>query len=286
MSGKSSGKRAQAGLCGWLQLNQQTESTQRPRKKRANVDRKWENVSFGNAPMLIRRGCMAASERRTTKESLASLDDWDENVTIMMYGKEAKMRRRVCQFSQTGELRYSYSGLSVVAPKIPPVIRAIQVKVERTLREYVSNQVDKGKTKPGGTSSEKISEKMPVPDRFIQLLKTLDAEEDVFNYVLLNHYRTGVESMGYHSDDESSLDPACPIVSISLGATRSFDIRPKKMKQGDKQSRIARIPLRDGDMLVMFPPMQQHYEHSVPVEKRVLGDRINLTFRRVRQMSG
>jgi len=157
------------------------------------------------------------------------------------------------------------------------------MKVERALREYVLDRVDNGDTKLGYASSEKMSEKKkPVPDQFIQLLKSLDdSEEDIFNYVLLNHYRTGNEHMGYHSDDEGSLDRVCPIVSISFGATRSFDIRPKKKKQGDKQSRIARIPLRDGDMLVMFPPMQQHYEHAIPVEKKVLGDRINLTFRRV-----
>ena len=185
---------------------------------------------------------------------------------------------------QTGNALNLARYQSVVAPEIPPVVRAIQMNVERALREYVLNQVDKGETKRGDASSDKMLEKKPVPDQFIQMLKSLDAEEDVFNYVLLNHYRTGDDSMGYHSDDESSLDPVCPIVSVSLGATRSFDIRPKKNMQGEKQSsRIARIPLRDGDMLVMFPPMQQQYEHAIPVEKKVLGDRINLTFRRVRQ---
>ena len=118
MSGKSSGKRPQ-GLCGWLQLkassdsagHQKTESTQMPRKKRArrdNDNRKWEK-SFG--PMLIRRGCIAASERRTLKERLAALDDWDDNVTFMLYGKRCTMRRRICQYSKGGNLRYSYSGL-------------------------------------------------------------------------------------------------------------------------------------------------------------------------------
>lgn len=95
--------------------------------------------------------------------------------------------------------------------------------------------------------------------------------------------------MSYHSDDESSLCPYSPIASVSLGVTRSFDIRHKKLLTNDsssnkndkKRSRIARILLGDGDVLLMFPPMQEHYEHSIPVEKRVIGERINLTFRRL-----
>mmetsp|Transcript_22113 Transcript_22113/g.39441 ORF Transcript_22113/g.39441 Transcript_22113/m.39441 type:complete len:101 (+) Transcript_22113:182-484(+) len=89
------------------------------------------------------------------------------------------------------------------------------------------------------------------------------------------------EYMGYHSDDEASLDMQTPIASVSLGITRQFDIRPRKKQNSDKRSRVARIPLGDGDLLLMFHPMQSHFEHSVPVEKRVTGERINLTFRRV-----
>mmetsp|Transcript_10268 Transcript_10268/g.22839 ORF Transcript_10268/g.22839 Transcript_10268/m.22839 type:complete len:94 (-) Transcript_10268:102-383(-) len=87
--------------------------------------------------------------------------------------------------------------------------------------------------------------------------------------------------MGYHADDEASLDPHTPIASISLGITRNFDIRPRKKNSDGKRSRVARIALGDGDLLLMLPPMQSHYEHAIPVEKRVAGERINLTFRRI-----
>lgn len=87
--------------------------------------------------------------------------------------------------------------------------------------------------------------------------------------------------MGYHSDDEASLDVQIPIASVSLGITRHFDIRPRKEGMHSKRSRVARIDLGDGDLLCMFHPMQNHFEHSIPVEKRVSGERINLTFRRV-----
>ena len=74
----------------------------------------WENISLPNGPMLLLRGCIGgkkASERRSTRESLASMQNWNDNVTFKIYGKECRMRRRICQFSMGGELSYSYSGL-------------------------------------------------------------------------------------------------------------------------------------------------------------------------------
>jgi alkylated DNA repair dioxygenase AlkB len=129
-----------------------------------------------------------------------------------------------------------------------------------------------------------------VPPEFMIELKAIKGSRDgpigrrreIFNYCLLNHYRDGEEYMSYHTDDESSLHPYFPIASVSFGSTRSFDIRPRKKEDAGKKSRVDRIPLGDGDLLVMFPPMQDYYEHGIPVEKRALGDRINLTFRRVK----
>ena len=46
-----------------------------------------------------------------------------------------------------------------------------------------------------------------------------------FNSVLLNLYRDGQDSMGWHSDDESELGPAPAIASLSLGEPRRFLLR-------------------------------------------------------------
>ncbi|HZU82800.1 MAG TPA: alpha-ketoglutarate-dependent dioxygenase AlkB, partial [Polyangiaceae bacterium] len=43
-----------------------------------------------------------------------------------------------------------------------------------------------------------------------------------FNFVLLNRYRDGGDSMGMHSDDEPELGTDPVIASVSLGATRRF----------------------------------------------------------------
>ncbi len=95
-----------------------------------------------------------------------------------------------------------------------------------------------------------------------------------FNSVLLNLYRNGRDSMGWHSDDEPELGPAPAIASLSLGATRRFRLR----------SRNGLVPplgldLPPGSLLLMRGPTQQHWQHALPKTTRPIGPRLNLTFR-------
>lgn len=98
-----------------------------------------------------------------------------------------------------------------------------------------------------------------------------------FNSLLLNRYRHGDDRMGWHADDERELDPQAPIASLSLGARRSFRLRLKGAKTSD-QDRLT-LELDQGDLLVMDPPTQRHWLHSLPARRRVSSERINLTFR-------
>lgn len=98
-----------------------------------------------------------------------------------------------------------------------------------------------------------------------------------FNSLLLNRYRNGRDSMGWHADDEPELDPAAPIASLSLGAARSFRLKPKPPSEAEP----LHYALGHGDLLVMDPPTQQHWLHQVPQRLRVKEERINLTFRRI-----
>jgi alkylated DNA repair dioxygenase AlkB len=102
-----------------------------------------------------------------------------------------------------------------------------------------------------------------------------------FNSLLLNLYRDGSDRMGWHADDEPELDPQAPIASLSLGATRSFQLRPRRTSPGERQ-RLS-LELGDGDLLLMDPPTQQHWLHQLPARRRVLEPRLNLTFRVVRR---
>lgn len=96
-----------------------------------------------------------------------------------------------------------------------------------------------------------------------------------FNAVLLNLYRDGEDSVGWHADDEPDLGPAPAIASLSLGATRRFSVRPRP------QGEARHIALPAGTLLVMDSPFQQEWEHAVLGDPSVMSPRLNLTFRQV-----
>lgn len=95
-----------------------------------------------------------------------------------------------------------------------------------------------------------------------------------FNSVLLNRYRHGRDSMGWHSDDEPELGPAPVIASLSLGEARRFLLRMK-----DNHAVRAEWRLAHGDLLVMRGDCQREAQHALPRMARAAGERINLTFR-------
>jgi alkylated DNA repair dioxygenase AlkB len=96
----------------------------------------------------------------------------------------------------------------------------------------------------------------------------------VFNSVLLNLYRDGNDSMGWHSDDEPELGPNPIIGSLSLGGTRRFLLRHRFEKHLKHQ-----LELTSGSFLLMQGTTQHYWQHHVPKTKRLVSPRINLTFR-------
>lgn len=96
-----------------------------------------------------------------------------------------------------------------------------------------------------------------------------------FNGCLLNYYHDGADGMGWHADDEKSIQPNSCIASISLGASRNFDF--KHRQTGEK----IRIPLLPGSLLVMQGETQQHWLHALPKSLKVHVPRVNLTFRQM-----
>ncbi len=96
-----------------------------------------------------------------------------------------------------------------------------------------------------------------------------------FNSVLINLYRDGQDSMGWHSDDEPSLGNEPEIASLSLGATRRFHL-----KHRTADARLS-LDLAHGSCLIMRGRCQAAWRHQVPKTKRPVGARINLTFRKI-----
>jgi alkylated DNA repair dioxygenase AlkB len=96
-----------------------------------------------------------------------------------------------------------------------------------------------------------------------------------FNSVLLNYYRNGNDSMGWHSDNEPELGPNPTIASISLGGSRDF-----QLKQIEAPSKLVTFKLEHGSLLLMGNNVQSRYKHAIP--KRAYAEpRINLTFREI-----
>ena len=117
------------------------------------------------------------------------------------------------------------------------------------------------------------------PKPFNSILKEIKTKieeitEIKFTTVLLNFYRDGSDSNGWHSDDEKELGENPIIVSISLGAERTFRLRHKKDKTQKKN-----LILQHGSLLIMKGETQHHWQHCIPKSKKDIKPRINLTFR-------
>jgi alkylated DNA repair dioxygenase AlkB len=96
-----------------------------------------------------------------------------------------------------------------------------------------------------------------------------------FNAVLLNLYRTGRDSVGWHSDNEAGLGD-CPIIaSLSLGGERRFQFRHRRTKE------TISLALRAADCLIMAGQTQRFWLHQVPKTASRVDPRVNLTFRRM-----
>jgi alkylated DNA repair dioxygenase AlkB len=98
-----------------------------------------------------------------------------------------------------------------------------------------------------------------------------------FNSVLLNLYRDGNDKVSWHADDEKGLGNNPTIASLSLGATRHFDLKHK-----DDPNLKMRIDLTPGSLVIMTGELQHNWLHQIPVQKTIKEARINLTFRTIK----
>lgn len=98
-----------------------------------------------------------------------------------------------------------------------------------------------------------------------------------FNFVLCNYYPNGYSSIGYHSDDERDLEEGAIIASVSLGESRDFLLKHKH----DSGIETIKVSLHSGSLLTMGGETQKNWKHTIPVRKKVVNPRINLTFRKI-----
>ena len=96
-----------------------------------------------------------------------------------------------------------------------------------------------------------------------------------FNSVLANYYRDGRDSMGWHSDNEKELGPRPTIASISFGSERDLIFRNKISKK------TLSIPQTNGCLILIDGKTQKNWQHSIKKTQKIIGPRINLTFRNI-----
>lgn len=124
---------------------------------------------------------------------------------------------------------------------------------------------------------------LPWTDRLQALRARLEDDLQLhFNAVLLNFYRNGDDSVAWHSDDEAALGSAPIIASLSLGAARRFELKPRgNAAPSGKRT----LELEHGSLVVMGPGLQQHWQHRLPKQPQIAQSRINLTFRLIHAMA-
>lgn len=98
--------------------------------------------------------------------------------------------------------------------------------------------------------------------------------ETDFTTVLLNYYRDGKDSNGWHADNEKELGINPIIASVSFGAERVFQLKHNSIPD-QKQN----ILLEHGSLLLMKGTTQHCWKHQIPKTSKPIGERINLTFR-------
>ncbi len=96
-----------------------------------------------------------------------------------------------------------------------------------------------------------------------------------FNGILINRYNDGRDYLGPHSDDERGLARGSIVAGISLGASRTFRVRPKE------GTGYTDVETKNGQLLVMDgEKFQKTYTHEIPKRLKVKEPRISLTFRK------
>tara|TARA_B100000700_G_scaffold185042_1_gene203952 strand:+ start:5860 stop:6465 length:606 start_codon:yes stop_codon:yes gene_type:complete len=124
-------------------------------------------------------------------------------------------------------------------------------------------------------SGKQLNRQIWSPDLIMIRKKIYEELKIDFNSVLANYYRDGKDSMGWHSDDEKELGPDPTIASISFGSERDLVFRNKITKE------TIAIPQTNGCLILIDGKTQKNWQHSIKKTQKVIGPRINLTFRNI-----
>ncbi|WP_165721275.1 MULTISPECIES: alpha-ketoglutarate-dependent dioxygenase AlkB [unclassified Pseudoalteromonas] len=129
----------------------------------------------------------------------------------------------------------------------------------------------------GYSSSKQIVE--PWDELLLNMRKRLEAHlNQPLNSLLVNYYRDGNDTMGWHSDDEIELGDKPTIVCVSLGADRVLKLKHKA------SNKVTDLKLQSGSCLIMNDHSQRDYQHAIPKQTTLGHPRISLTYRFIKHI--
>ena len=205
---------------------------------------KERHISLKNAELLFIESFFEKEEADNLQKELTENVDWQQG-EIMMFGKKVLEPRLTAWYGDEGKV-YTYSGKT----QVPLPWNAQLLSIKHRIEQLTTPSVYLTKT----------AENALIPKHF--------------NSVLLNYYRNGTDSMGFHSDNEKELGLNPTIASVNFGESRRFIFRRK-----DDKNEKFELLLTHGSLLVMSGEMQHHWQHAIPKEPKKTKPRINLTFR-------
>jgi alkylated DNA repair dioxygenase AlkB len=128
--------------------------------------------------------------------------------------------------------------------------------------------------------SGQISAALPVPDSlrpYLDWTHSLDEKLTPINGLLLNWYDDEQKHyIGKHRDSTTGLVPGLPIVTLSLGGTRAFRLRPFRVPGAPYTD----IEVENGSVVVIPWKTNKAWTHEVPtLASRYSGRRISITLR-------
>lgn len=208
-----------------------------------------QSIIDGDAEVILFNNCFCSSEADALFTKIDQHPSWQKRPMTLQDRDngstfEALEGRPTIAFSVPVGKAYRYSGSCRVGQEFPPYILQAKERVEALLAPRLATWAKAAGCAP------------------------------TFNYCLANKYENGVQYVGKHADDEDDIVPHSPIATLSLGATRTFQLEVK----GDPSS-IVRIALPAGSVLLMDGATQERYVHCIRKEKQVETTRISLTFR-------
>ena len=102
----------------------------------------------------------------------------------------------------------------------------------------------------------------------------------LYNYVLINRYKDGTQSIGPHRDKEDSIRQEYGIAGVSLGAWREMVFKPDEFIPSGPYKTLE-LTLENGSLIDIKYPTNLYWKHSIPKRLKIKKPRISLTFRKI-----